>query len=139
MTTEPARHEDPEGYRESPFGEFMGLHTLELTDEHCLAELVTQPHHLNPTGAIHGGVFIALADNVGTAMANRAHMALTDEVKFMVGIDLHANMMSNQQGGTITFEARPIRVGRRVAFIRTTITGDSGRTLAEVTTTHVPA
>ncbi|MEX2031466.1 MAG: PaaI family thioesterase [Dehalococcoidia bacterium] len=139
MTTPPPKYEDPEGYSESPFGEFMGLHTLEITDEHVLAELETRPQHLNPTGAIHGGVFIALADNIGTAMANRAHMALTDEVTFMVGIDLHANMMANQPGGTIHFEARPIRVGRRVVFVRTTVTGDNGRKLAEVTTTHVPA
>lgn len=139
MTTEPPKYENPEGYMESPFGEFMGLHTLEITDEHVIAELVIRPEHMNPTGAIHGGVFIALSDNIGTAMANRAHMALTNDVVFMVGIDLHANMMANQQGGTIYFEAKPIRVGRRVVFVRTTVTGENGRKLAEVTTTHVPA
>ncbi|MCK9495922.1 MAG: PaaI family thioesterase [Dehalococcoidia bacterium] len=123
----------------SPFGEYMGLRITEVTDEVARATVEIQPHHLNPTGMIHGGVFISLSDNVATTMANRAHQAIDGDERFMVGIDLHASMISNQPGGTITFEARPVRVGRRVAFIRTTVTGDGGRLLAEVTTTHVPA
>ena len=49
-----------------------------------------------------------------------------------------AVMLSNQLGGTIFGESEPVRVGRRVTVIRTRITGDNGRLLAEVTTTHVP-
>lgn len=123
----------------SPFGQFMGLEFTEVADDHLVAALDIQQHHQNPTGAIHGGVFVSLADNVATSMANRAHHALTGEGRFMVGIDLHASMIGNQNGGRIEFEARPVRVGRRVAFIRTVVTGDGGRLLAEVTTTHVPA
>ena len=134
-----AQHHPEPAHPMSPFGVFMGLRFSEVTDEYVRAILDTEPHHLNPTGMIHGGVFIALSDNVATAMANRAHQAIDGDERFMVGIDLHASMISNQPGGTITFEARPVRVGRRVAFIRTTVTGTGDRVLAEVTTTHVPA
>lgn len=144
MTSQPTEPAGPDEsaapvHPNSPFGAFMGLEFLEATDERIRAQLEIREHHQNPTGAIHGGVFISLADNVATAMANRAHRAIDGDERFMVGIDLHASMIGNQQGGTITFEARPVRVGRRVAFIRTTVTGEGGRTLAEVTTTHVPA
>lgn len=125
--------------RESPFGAYLGLRTIEADDEHVVGELVTQPHHLNPTGMVHGGVLLGVADNVATNMANRAHAAIDGDDRFMVGIDLHASMLANQPGGTLRFEARPVRVGRRVAFIRTVVTGDNGRKLCEVTTTHVPA
>lgn len=56
----------------------------------------------------------------------------------MVGVDLHAVMLSNQQGGTITARATPVRVGKRVTVIRTIIKGTDDNILAEITTTHVP-
>ncbi len=56
----------------------------------------------------------------------------------MVGVDLHAVMLANQQGGSVRALARPVRVGRRITVIRTEVRGDGDRLLAEVTTTHVP-
>lgn len=138
MTSEPTSAAQPT-YPMSPFGDYLGLRFVEVTVERVRATVDIEAHHQNPTGMIHGGVIVGLADNAATAMANTAHQAIDGDDAFMVGIDLHANLISNQRGGTINFEARPIRVGRRVAFIRTTVTGDGGRVLAEVTTTHVPA
>ena len=139
MTDESSTDTPETTFPTSPFGNYMGLRFTESTDEVTRAELEVEPHHLNPTGMVHGGVFVSLADNVATAMANRAHRAIDGDERFMVGIDLHASMIANQPGGTLRFEARPIRVGRRVAFIRTTVIGDGDRLLAEVRTTHVPA
>ena len=62
----------------------------------------------------------------------------TGERAFMVGVDLHAAMLSNQRGGEIRAESRVVRAGRRVTVIRTTVTGEGGKLLAEITTTHVP-
>jgi uncharacterized protein (TIGR00369 family) len=97
-----------------------------------------QPHHLNPTGNINGGLFLSMADNVSTGAANQAYFEKTGERKFMVGVDLHAVMLANQQGGVIRAVAKPVRVGRRITVIRTQVLGDDGKVLAEVTTTHVP-
>ncbi|NJN52307.1 MAG: hotdog fold thioesterase [Gammaproteobacteria bacterium] len=94
---------------------------------------------MNPTGNINGGVLISLADNLSTGAANRAYFDKTGEQRFLVGIDLHAVMLANQQGGgTITAHAQVVRVGRRVTVIRTQVHGEGDRLLAEVTTTHVP-
>src|SRR5215468_4709803 len=97
-----------------------------------------EPHHCNPTGNINGGVIISLADNISTGAANRAYAAKIGERKFLVGVDLHAVMLANQQGGTIRGVATPVRVGRRITVVRTQVWGDGERLLAEVTTTHVP-
>ena len=51
----------------------------------------------------------------------------------------NANLLGNQRGAEILAEARFVRQGKRVTVIRTRVTGDGGRLLAEVTTTHVPA
>jgi len=110
----------------------------DLPETHHAAKIVIEAHHCNPTGNINGGVIISLADNISTGAANRAYFARTGEQKFLVGVDLHAVMLANQQGGTIRGIARPVRVGRRITVIRTEIRGDNDRLLAEVTTTHVP-
>ncbi len=119
------------------FDRYIGMEHTE-SGEVVGASIEIQPHHQNPTGNINGGVIISLADNLATGAANRAYREKTGEQKFMVGVDLHAVMLSNQQGGTIFGTSTPVRVGRRVTVIRTRITGDDGRLLAEVTTTHVP-
>ena len=119
------------------FDRYIGMEHVESEDA-LRASIEIQPHHLNPTGNINGGVIISLADNLATGVASRAYQEKTGEQKFMVGVDLHAVMLSNQPGGTIFGESKPVRVGRRVTVIRTRITGDDGRLLAEITTTHVP-
>lgn len=119
------------------FDEFIGMEHVEAGGE-VAAHIRIEAHHRNPVGNINGGVILSLADNLSTGAANRAYFEKTGERKFMVGVDLHAVMLANQQGGTIRAVAAPVRVGRRITVIRTQVWGDDDRLLAEVTTTHVP-
>ena len=119
------------------FDQYIGMKHGDFEGE-ASATVEIEPHHLNPTGNINGGVFLTMADNVSTGAAGRAYFEKIGERKFMVGVDLHAVMLSNQQGGTIRVVLTPVRVGRRITVIRTTVTGDGGKVLCEVTTTHVP-
>lgn len=136
MTQPPSGSDD--AHPGSPLGDYLGLEMVETTDEHTVMRLAVRDHHLNPTGAIHGGTMLSLADNCATACANRAHATIEDDGKFMAGIDLHAALVGNQRGGVIQAEARIVRAGRRVIVVRTQVTGQDGRLLAEVTTTHIP-
>jgi len=120
------------------FDAYIGMERYSDHDGAATAEIRIQEHHCNPTGNINGGVIISLADNLSTGAANHAYFEKTGERRFMVGVDLHAVMLANQQGGTIRANARPVRVGRRITVIRTEVRGDGDRLLAEVTTTHVP-
>ncbi len=117
------------------FNEYIGM--TGDSDFHE-ARIEIESHHKNPTGNINGGVIISLADNLSTGVANRYYSEKFSESVFMVGVDLHASMLGNQSGGTIKARAEPVRVGKRVTVIRTTVTGDDGRLLADITTTHVP-
>ena len=119
------------------FDQFIGMERVD-TDAGAESRLTVQPHHCNPTGNINGGVMLSMADNLATGAAGRAYFDKTGERKFMVGVDLHAVMLANQQGVTIRAVAMPVRVGRRVTVIRTQVWGDGDRLLAEVTSTHVP-
>jgi 1,4-dihydroxy-2-naphthoyl-CoA hydrolase len=119
------------------FDQYIGMQRVD-DGEPSGAQIRIEAHHCNPTGNINGGVIISLADNISTGAANRAYEEKTGERKFLVGVDLHAVMLANQQGGTIRGIARPVRVGRRITVVRTQVWGDDDRLLAEVTTTHVP-
>ena len=122
------------------FDQYIGMEMEEATSGDTVsARIHIQDHHCNPTGNINGGVIIALADNLATGAANRAYFNKTGEERFMVGIDLHAAMLANQQGGTIRGVAKAVRVGKRVSVVRTDVFGDGDRLLATITTTHVPA
>ncbi len=124
---------------ESPLSEWMGFETVEATPERTLVRLALRPEHLNPTGAIHAGTMLSLADNTATKMAIQAQAGTANEGKFMVTVDLHATMLRNQTGGTIEAEAVVVRAGARVTVVRTQVKGDGGKALIEVTTTHIPA
>ena len=117
------------------FDQYIGMTYDDSLSE---AKIDTQAHHLNPTGNINGGVLISLADNLATGVASHHWREKTGEDAFLVGVDLHAVMLTNQLGGTITAKAEPVRVGRRIVVIRTSVYGDNQRVLAEITTTHVP-
>jgi len=117
------------------FDEHIGMTQGENDHE---AKIVIEGYHKNPTGNINGGVIISLADNLSTGVAGDFWSKKFGEQAFMVGVDLHAVMLANQMGGTITARAEPVRVGKRVTVIRTVVTGTDNKVLAEITTTHVP-
>jgi uncharacterized protein (TIGR00369 family) len=94
---------------------------------------------LNPFGTIQAGAMLWLADVTATVLAI-GNAELGEEGQgFPFAINLNANLLSNQRGGEIRAEARFIRKGRRVTVVKTQVTGDNDRLLAEVTTNHVPA
>ena len=97
-----------------------------------------EPHHCNPTGAINGAVFLSMADNHATGVANDAFFEKYGERKFLVGVDLHATMLANQQGGRVRVTGEALRVGRRITVVRSEVLGDGDRLLCAVTSTHVP-
>lgn len=111
---------------------------MTYSDSFSEARIDTEAHHLNPTGNINGGVLISLADNLATGVASHHWREKTGGDAFLVGVDLHAVMLTNQMGGTITAKAEPVRVGKRIVVIRTSVYGDGKRLLAEITSTHVP-
>ena len=119
------------------FDEYIGI-TYPQDGSQNEAIIDTEPHHLNPTGNINGGVLISIADNLSTGTAGRAYFDKIGEHKFMVGIDLHTVLLANQKGGRIRAVSEPVRVGRRITVVRTQVWGEENRLLAEVTITHVP-
>jgi 1,4-dihydroxy-2-naphthoyl-CoA hydrolase len=139
LTTEPLPNPYPDGVPpRSPLAQYLGIEPLEVDEEHAVARVVLEDHHKQPRGAVHAGVLLALADNTATILANRVNGVGGSLPGFMVSVDLHAVLLSNVNEGEIRATARVVRRGRRVTVIRTEVSGEGGRVLTEVTTTHIP-
>ena len=88
---------------------------------------------LNPFGTVQAGAMLWVADVTATVLAIGDAELGENGRGFPLAINLNANLLGNQRGGEIRAEARFVRRGSRVTVVRTRVTGDEGRLLAEVT------
>jgi uncharacterized protein (TIGR00369 family) len=93
----------------------------------------------NPLGLVQAGAMIWLADVTASVLAIGTREIGPDGKGFPLAVDLHVTLLGNQRDGEIQAEARFIRKGERLLVIRTRLTGEENRLLAEVTSTHIPA
>lgn len=94
---------------------------------------------VNPFGTVQAAAMIWLADVTATVLAIGSRQLGPNGEGFPLAVDLHTTLLANQKDGEIKAEARFVRKGSRVTVIRTRITGNKGRLLAELTSTHIPA
>ena len=111
----------------------------ERRDDCVVSRMPVGKGALNPFGTVQAGAMLWFADVTATVLAIGTSELGEKGQGFPLAINLNANLLSNQCGGEIFAQARFVRKGKRVTVVRTRVTGDDGRLLAEVTTTHVPA
>ena len=111
----------------------------EQSQDVVISTMPVTPGICNPYGTVHAGAMIWFADVTATLLAMGGAVSPQDAQNFQLAIDLHTTLMGNQREGVLRAEARFVKKGRRVSVVRTQVTGENGRLLAEVTTTHVPA
>jgi 1,4-dihydroxy-2-naphthoyl-CoA hydrolase len=113
---------------------------IEERQEDCvISRMPVQAGILNPFGTVQAGAMLWLADVTATVLAIGKTEIGENGKGFPLAVDLHTTLLGNQRDGEIRAEARFVRRGKRVIVVRTRVTGNEGRLLAEVTTTHVPA
>ena len=111
----------------------------ERADDYVISRMPVTKGMLNPFGTVHAGAMIWMADVTATLMAIGKTEIGEDGSGFPLAVDLHTTLLGNQRDGEIQAKARVVRRGKRVIVIRTRVTGNEGRLLAELTTTHIPA
>ena len=111
----------------------------ERTDDYVISRMPVTKGIRNPFGTVHAGAMIWLADVTATVMAIGNTEIGEDGSGFPLAVDLHTTLLGNQRDGEIRAKARVVRRGKRVIVIRTRVTGNEGRLLAELTSTHIPA
>lgn len=98
-----------------------------------------QPGILNPFGTVHAGATLWFADVTATALVLAGVKAEENMQGFPLAINLNANLVGNSKSGTFIAKAVYVKKGRSVSIVRTTVTTEDGKLIADVTTSHVPS
>ncbi len=111
----------------------------EQSADEVVGKMPVQAGILNPYGTVHAGATLWFADVCATVLAFGGPEVAAGQSGFPLAINLNASLLGNQRAGEFTATACFVKKGKRLSVIRTTVTGDDGRLIAEVTTSHIPA
>ncbi|WP_420467091.1 PaaI family thioesterase [Panacagrimonas sp.] len=111
----------------------------EQSAEQVTGEMPVQAGILNPFGTVHAGATLWFADVCATVLAFGGAQMTPGAAGFPLAINLNASLLGNQKDGLFRATSVFVKKGKRLSVVRTTVTGDNGRLIAEVTTSHVPA
>lgn len=106
---EPLRHAT-EVVGGDPFARFLGISIDEVRDSYARLSLTIGEQYCNSERRAHGGILFALADQACAVAANsRGYLAFTLEIKINY-------LQGTNVGSTVTAEARPLDVRKRVSL-----------------------
>lgn len=109
------------------------------TEDRVQGEMPVQAGILNPFGVVHAGAMLWFADVCATVLAAGKSELTPGAAGFPLGINLSASFVGNQKDGVFKATAVFVKRGRQLSVVRTTITGEGGRLMADITTNHMPA
>lgn len=110
------------------FAEHVGCRIVEGSVGHGVAELDIQDHHRNALGNVMGGAIFTLAD---FALALASNIGVAPSVSVSSAVDY----MSASRGTRLIATCNVDKSGRHLGFYTTDVTDDTGRRIAQVTTT----
>lgn len=92
----------------------LGERIVSSADGRARMELEVTDKVKNPVGVLHGGALATLIDSAGTV----AIMSAPGNTEHKPGVttDLNISYLSATREGTVTADARVIKVGRTLAF-----------------------
>jgi 1,4-dihydroxy-2-naphthoyl-CoA hydrolase len=122
--------------------ELIGFKPVEVSKERVVAELPFRDDLTQPTGLLHAGAMLTLADTAATILANQNTMpeqGTFDPSRFAMTIQLNAHFVRNNKANKIVAEAVPVHVGKRTLVVHITVRDEDGNLFATVTTTMITA
>lgn len=96
-----------------------------------------QDSMLNPFGTVHAGALIWFADVVATTAAMGAAEVTRGAAGFPLAINLNSQLFANVKEGELRAESSPVKKGKTLIVMRTTVQDERNRTLIELTSTHM--
>ena len=110
---------------------------LDQTPGRVVSEMPVQPGILNPFGVVHAGAILWFADVTATVLAMGSLQFGEGMSGFPLAINLSANFTGNQKTGKLRGVAAFVKKGKTVSVVRTTISGEDDKLIADVSTSHV--
>jgi len=122
------------GANSSPYFSLLAMKIVDFDIGTSRLEIETVPNkHLQPFGAVHGGVFASIID----AAAFWAVYPVADEDVGMTTVDLKVNYLAPSFRGKLIALGHCIKLGKTLGLGEVEVTDESGKTLAHGTSTLI--
>ena len=116
----------------------LGIEIADQSPDRVVATMPFGDSVSQLTGQFHGGAIVALADTAATILC--LEIAFPDSEweasAFPTTMQLSVNFVRNAATGTLRAESTPLHAGRSTIVVTTTVSLDSGKLAATVTSTH---
>ena len=104
--------------------ETLGITITEIGLDYIRGILPAERRVFQPTGRVHGGANVALAESLGSLGANM----VVDPSKYICfGQEINANHLRGVSSGLITGTARPVHIGRSSHVWEIRMEDDAGK------------
>jgi uncharacterized protein (TIGR00369 family) len=113
--------------------EHFGIRIVSAEKERVVGEIEADGRHLNNRGIVHGGAYMAFADDVGGTTAG---LNIAAEMNTTT-IESKSNFFRASPPGRLTAISVPVHVGRRTIVVQTSIYNTEGKLAAIVTQTQL--
>ncbi|MEC9288471.1 MAG: PaaI family thioesterase [Chloroflexota bacterium] len=120
-------------------GTLMGLlrmQVIEVSKNRAVVELPVHAGLTTPSGHIHAGSMVSLADTSATFAAMAALQRSLTLEEMPVAVNISSQIMGNIKEGTLRSESTVVHPGRTLVVVTTRITTDGGKLLALVNSSH---
>jgi uncharacterized protein (TIGR00369 family) len=111
----------------------FGVRIVSEGRDKVVGEIDADERHVNAGGIVHGGAYMAFADELG---GHAAGMHLLPGTRTTT-IESKTNFFRACRPGRLVGEAVPLHVGRRMIVVETSIYGPDGKRAAIVTQTQL--
>ena len=88
----------------------IGIYVTEVGPDFLRVSMQVSPKTHQPTGVLHGGASVALAETAGSLAAN---MCVDPALYVCLGQEINANHSRPVSSGVVTATARPYHIGKR--------------------------
>jgi uncharacterized protein (TIGR00369 family) len=112
-----------------PYAVTLGIELVSASPNEVVGRLAWREELTTTGGALHGGVLMSLADNLGGVCA---YLNLPPGAGTAT-ISSSTNFMRGVREGHVIATARPLRVGRTVVVVQTDVRDDDGRLAVQTT------
>jgi 1,4-dihydroxy-2-naphthoyl-CoA hydrolase len=123
---------------DSDISKVLGIEITEAGPEKVVGRMPVDERTMQPWGLLHGGASVVLAETLGSV---GSHLAVVDEGKNAVGVEINANHVRGVRSGWVTGTATLEHRGGRLHIWSIKITDEQERLVctSRLTVMIVPA
>ena len=114
----------------------LGMRVVEVSKKWAVVGMPVHPGLTTPSGHIHAGSMVSLADTAATFAAMAVSERVTTLVDMPVAISISTQIVGNVQEGLLRAESTVAHPGRTLVAVTTRVTADNGKLLALVNSSH---